>query len=104
MIFDTPQVRTVSFKYYGSVTATSGGTIGSFNFNEKIDLKVEIDLSTDKWNVFLNGVLSSSTDFGGATEITAIRVTTDVLSPPFGTKAAIDNLRVTVSSDAITGG
>ena len=104
VVFDTPQVRSISFNSDGSVTATGGGVIGTFGFGEKIDLKVEIDLSTDTWNVFLGEIWSLSTTFGGATQVTGIRVTTDVVPSPPGSSAAIDNLRVTVSSDPITGG
>ena len=52
-----------------------GGTIGTFGFGEKIDLKVEIDLSADRWNVFLGKIWALGTDFGGATQVTGIRFT-----------------------------
>ena len=87
----------LSFNSDGSVSATPGGTIGTFDFGNKIDLKVEIDLANDLWNVYLDGILSLSTDFWGTTQVNAIRLTTDVVSSPPGSSAAIDNLRVTVS-------
>jgi hypothetical protein len=104
VVFDTPQVRSVSFISDGFVKATPGGIIGTFNFGEKIDLRVEIDLTTDRWNIFLGEVLFHSGDSWDTAQINAIRVTTDVLSPPDGSRAAIDNLVVTVSSAPITGG
>ncbi len=97
VIFDTPQVRSISFLSDGSVSAIPGGVIGTIDFGDKIDLKVEIDLANDLWNVYLDGILSLSTDFWGTTQVNAIRLTTDVVSSPPGSSAAIDNLRVTVS-------
>ena len=105
VFFDTPQVRSINFNSDGTVKVfVPGGsspTIGTFGFGEKIDLKVEVDLSADHWNVYLDGVSVLSADFGGATRVTAIRVTTDVLPSPPGSRAAIDNLRVSVSSTQV---
>ena len=99
---DTPEFRSISFNSDGTVKALvhdgSSSTIGTFGFGEKIDLKVEVDLSADHWNVYPDGVSVLSADFGGATRITAIRVTTDVLPSPPGSRAAIDNVWVIVSS------
>ena len=58
VLLDTPQVRSVSFRSNGTVTThvpfVFPGPPGAFDFDEKIDLKIQVDLSADTWEIFLN--------------------------------------------------
>ena len=100
VLFDTPEVRTVIFNSDGKVRvfvpSLFDGSIGVFTFGDKITLTVDVNLSDDSWEVFLNGVSAHVGAFGGATALKTIRFSTPVGVGPAGASAAIDAVRVTV--------
>ena len=94
--FDTPQIRNISFRPGGNidiyVPGFPSGTIGTYTFGTPVALRVDVDLATDTWDIYLNGVPSWTGTFGGATGVTAVRFSTNVTANPPGVSAGIDNL------------
>lgn len=96
-LFDTPQVRTVTFTGSGFiqtfVPGLSDKTIGQFSFDQKIRFRAELNLVTHRWRLFLNGVLLDDEDFD-AQELDSIRI--DLTDAAVQNPAAgIDNVIVT---------
>jgi len=98
VIFDTPFVRTIRFNANGDIVASVPGVrtvvIGTYTLGTLIHLRVEIDLATDLWHIFINNVPAHSGSFGGSTELLAIRFSTSVLKHPPGVNAGLDNVVV----------
>ncbi len=96
VLFDAPTVRTVRFRADGTVAifVSGGGTIviGNYTIGRIVNLRVEIDLAADVWNIYLDNVLAHSGPFGGATQLSSVRISTPVGPGPPGILAGIDNL------------
>jgi hypothetical protein len=95
-LFDTPEVRNIHFEDNGDISAFVPGevigVIGSYTLGDLVALEVVIDLPADEWTITVDGVELFTGPFGGATALTAIRVSTDVLPPIPLIRAAIDNV------------
>jgi hypothetical protein len=102
ILFDTPTVRTIRFVQSGNINifvpGIISGSIGTFRFGTVVNLRVDVDLANDNWEIYLDNVLAHSGAFGAATAVTAIRFSTNVTSPPPGVSAGIDNVIVTEQS------
>ena len=100
ILFDTPQIRNITFMDGGifafvpSVTqASPGEPIGNFSFGQKRLVRSRVDLTRDKWEIFLdaNPTPAYSGSFGGAKSIRDIRFSPN-LSLAFGTSCGVDNI------------
>jgi hypothetical protein len=93
ILFDTPTVRTIRFGADGNVVILVGtsSTIDTFAFNRVINLLIDINLASNRWDIFLDGLLTHSGPFN-ATEVRDVRISTNVVPNPQGVNAAIDNL------------
>ena len=92
LLFDTPTVRNIYFDDTGIVRSFgASGAIRTFPLGTKIDLRVDVDLAADTWEISLNGSSAHFGSFGGATEIRSIRFSSNNVI------AGLDNLRVSVS-------
>ena len=96
-----PGIRRVDFHSDNTIRAFASFTppipiLGTYAFNTKIDLKIQVDLTADTWEIFIDGVSTHSGVYGGAAAIKAVRFSTDVISPPGASSTAIDNVRVTI--------
>lgn len=97
-LFDTPSVRNISFNSNGDVSIfvpPSTQTIGTYTFDRIIELRVDIDLVADNWEIYLDNMLAHSGPFGGAALVNSVRVSTNVTPNPPAVRAAIDNLVIT---------
>lgn len=107
-VLDTPQVRNLHFEANGDVRIwVPGGAnqvIGAWAANALIRVRIEVFLSSDTWAISLNGVQVYSGPFGGATELTALRLSTDVVNPIGAEIAAVDNLKITTTGCPLDGG
>jgi hypothetical protein len=96
ILFDAPSVRSIRFRADGTVAifVSGGGTfvIGSYTLGHVENLRVEIDLGADIWNIYLDNVLAHAGSFGGATQLSSVRVSTPVIANPPGLLAGIDDL------------
>lgn len=98
ILFDTPQVRNISFYSDGTIRPyvpfLTSVTTGNYSYGIETNIRVKIDLALDEWQIFVDGTLMHSGGFGGATDINSIRVSTPVILNPTTVLAAIDNIRV----------
>jgi hypothetical protein len=94
--FDTPEVRNVYFDDSGDIMAFVPGQIigiiGGYTLGTVHHLEVVIDLPGDTWTISVDGVQLHTGPFD-APELTGIRVSTNVSSPPVPLiRAAIDDV------------
>lgn len=97
MLFDTPQVRTLTFSGAGTIRpfvpgVSSGQVIGTFVNNAVSRLRVDVDLVADTWRVFLNGTSVFTSAFGASTQIRSIRFSTNVTPNPQRIRASLDDV------------
>ncbi|MGD8395589.1 MAG: FlgD immunoglobulin-like domain containing protein [Candidatus Eiseniibacteriota bacterium] len=106
ILYDTPQVRSIRFDASGNVQIFVPGigsaTIASFNFATVIDLRVDINLATDVWEIYLDGALEHSGSFGGAAAVERVRYSTEVVASPPGASFAVDDITI-ADSPAVPG-
>jgi hypothetical protein len=80
IFIDVPTIRTIRFyrTFSGrTIRVAAPGTdtqIGTFEYGQKINLRVDVDLTADDWQVFLDDTLAHAGPFGGATAISTVRV------------------------------
>lgn len=103
IFLDTPSVRAVTFlankTVQQRVPSVSFGPIGTFTFSSEISLRIDVDLTADSWQIFLDGAPVHSGGFGGATQITSVRFATSLA----GVRAAIDNIRISATPRDVDG-
>jgi hypothetical protein len=96
ILFDTPQVRTITFQPTGNVNAfvpgVFSGSIGTVAIGAIVDLRVDVDLAANNWEIFLDNVSAHSGGFGGAGQVNDVRISTNVTVNPPGVAAALDNV------------
>lgn len=96
--FDTPEVRSISFRSDGNiypfVPSLSGSSTGSYSFDVAINIKVEINLTLDQWDIYTNNTLMHSGGFGSASAIDAVRIATPTIANPGSVIASVDNIRI----------
>jgi hypothetical protein len=94
--FDTPQIRNIVFRPGGTIDIYVPGypsaTIGNYTYGTIVVLRADVDLVLNVWDIYIDGVLSWSGTFGGATAVNSVRISTNVTSSPPAVNAAIDNL------------
>jgi hypothetical protein len=93
-LFDTPEVRSVSFLPSGDVRVYvpffAERTVGHFELDKKTHFRAEIDLIAGVWRLFINGVFAGDGDFS-AQQLTAIRINHDRAELQSST-AGLDNI------------
>ena len=96
-LFDTPEVRSVSFMPNGDVRIfvprVSDQVIGRYGLDKKTHFRAETDLVEGVWRIFVNGVLLHKGDFA-AQDIAGIRMNHDHAELQNST-AGIDNVFIT---------
>ncbi|MFC1706433.1 hypothetical protein ACFL59_06350 [Planctomycetota bacterium] len=95
---DTPQIRNLTFYSNGNISQYVPGhsqtTIATYSLGTKVDVRVEVDLSADTWEIFVNNASKHRGGFGGAAAINAIRFSTPVTPSPPGVNAVVDDIFV----------
>ncbi len=95
-IFDTPEVRNVTFTRGGFIETFVSGllsrAIGSFAFNQRIHFRAELNLARRRWRLLVDGVLLEDSNFNAdGLESVRINLQDAVMQNP---AAAIDNVRL----------
>jgi len=98
IFFDTPQIRRIDFKSDGKiqpfVPLLGAATTGDYSFDVEINIKVEINLNLDQWNIYTDDALMHSGGFGSATAIDTIRISTPITASPASVITSVDNIRI----------
>lgn len=101
LLFAGPAVRRIDFESSGTVSQFVSGLpytpIGSYTIGTIVHLKVDINLVTDTWAIYLDNALAWEGDFGSSSELDDATFSTSTV-PLKGVRAAIDN--VTITEDA----
>ncbi|MFN8548627.1 MAG: FlgD immunoglobulin-like domain containing protein [Candidatus Eisenbacteria bacterium] len=101
LLFAGPAVRRIDFESSGTVSQFVSGLpytpIGSYTIGTIVHLKVDINLVTDTWAIYLDNALAWEGDFGSSSELDDATFSTSTI-PLKGVRAAIDN--VTITEDA----
>ena len=88
IFFDAPTIRRISFRPDGTVDIYPWDiVIGSYDFNEIVNLRVDVNLVADTWTIFLDGLLVHDGTFNPATQINTVR-----FSSLYGGLVGLDNI------------
>lgn len=95
ILFDSPDVRTVTFTEFGTVQVLVPNVIradvATYALDEVIDVRIHIDLPGDWWSVRLNDAVVHEGPFGGATKLYGVRMGTRVVPFPPDIHVAMDD-------------
>ncbi|HWN81133.1 MAG TPA: hypothetical protein VNM87_03470, partial [Candidatus Udaeobacter sp.] len=106
-VFDTPTTRNLSFNASGQITMVVPPAplqvIGTYTVGQVMNLEVNIDLTGNHWDILIDGAAIHSGGFGGATQLNAVRIGTNVTANPPAVVTAIDNLVITNGAITVAG-
>ncbi len=107
LLFDTPEVRSISFNNNGTIRyfhpSEGSGIIGNFSDNTLLKMIVDVNLATSTWNIFMNNdLLHSGIFFPSTDDINSLRFSFGGINSSTFDSIGLDNLQITNGEDLAT--